>query len=90
MNRKIATKKVKIDQYKLKILQHKKESSARNAALRKEKDNISKNYQELKLKMTRFRDEEEKRLKELTNNSRNAAEKLKEYEKLGENILKTA
>lgn len=35
LNRKIATKKVKIDQYKLKILQHKKESSARNAALRK-------------------------------------------------------
>ena len=36
------------------------------------KDNISKNYQELKLKMTKFRDEEEKRRKELSNNSRNA------------------
>jgi putative methionine-R-sulfoxide reductase with GAF domain len=58
--------------------------------LRKEKDNISKNYQELKLKMTKFRDEEEKRRKELSNNSRNAVEKLKEYEALGEKILKTA
>jgi hypothetical protein len=35
LNRKIATKKVKIDQYKLKILQHKKECSARNTALKK-------------------------------------------------------
>lgn len=90
LNRQIATKKVKIDQYKLKILQHKKECSARNAALKKEKDNISKNYQELKLKMTKFRDEEEKRRKELSNNSRNAVERLKEYEALGEKILKTA
>lgn len=90
LNRQIATKKVKMDQYKLKILQHKKECSARNAALKKEKDNISKNYQELKLKMTKFRDEEEKRRKELSNNSRNAVERLKEYEALGEKILKTA
>lgn len=90
LRRKIDTKKVKIDQYKLKILQHKKECSARNAALKKEKDNISKNYQDLKAKLTKFREEEEKRLKELTNNSRNAVEKLKEYEALGEKILKTA
>lgn len=40
--------------------------------------------------MTKFRDEEEKRRKELSNNSRNAVEKLKEYEALGEKILKTA
>ena len=51
----IARKKSKIDLLKLKILQHKKESGARNNALKKEKDNISKNYQELKEKMNRFR-----------------------------------
>lgn len=77
LNRQIYTKKSKIDLYKLKILQHKKECSAKNNALRKEKENISKNYQELKEKMNRFREEEERRLKELTNNSRNAVEKLK-------------
>ena len=88
--RKISTKKSKIDLLKLKILQHKKECGARNNALKKEKDNISRNYQELKNKMNSFREEEERRLKELTNNSRNAVEKMKEYLTLGEKILKTA
>ena len=90
LDRNIIRKRSKIDLLKLKILQHKKESGARNNALRKEKDNISKNYQELKEKMNRFREEEDRRLKELTNNSRNAVEKLKEYLELGERILKTA
>lgn len=81
--RKISTKKSKIDLLKLKILQHKKECQARNNALKKEKENILRNYQELKEKMNRFRDEEERRLKELTNNSRNAVEKLKDYLELG-------
>ena len=76
-------KKSKIDLLKLKILQHKKECMARNNALKKEKENILKNYQELKEKMNKFREEEERRLKELTNNSRNAVEKLKEYLSLG-------
>lgn len=40
--------------------------------------------------MNRFREEEDRRLKELTNNSRNAVEKLKEYLDLGERILKTS
>ncbi len=48
--------------------------------------------------MTKFRDEEvimiiykkSKRLTELSNNSRNAVIKLKEYHSLGEKILKTA
>ena len=53
--RQMHTKRSKIDLYKLKILQHKKECSARNNALRKERENISRNYQELKEKMNRFR-----------------------------------
>jgi hypothetical protein len=40
--------------------------------------------------MLRFREEESRRLKELTNNSRNTVIKLKEYIKLGEKMLKTA
>jgi dynein regulatory complex subunit 2 len=40
--------------------------------LKKEKDNIARNYQELKNKMKVFRDQEAKRLVELVNNSRNS------------------
>lgn len=40
--------------------------------------------------MTKFREEESRRLKELVNNSRNAVIKLTEYKELGEKILKTA
>lgn len=75
---------------KLKIFQHKKECSARNLALTKEKDNIQKNYRDLKEKMKKFREEESKRLTELVNNSRNAVLKLKEQAALGEKLLKTA
>ena len=44
----------------------------------KEKDNIQKNYRDLKEKMKKFREEESRRLTELVNNSRNAVLKLKE------------
>lgn len=70
--RSIANKKAKIDLTRLKILQHSKESQLRNQTLKKEKDNIARNYQELKNKMKLFRDEEARRLVELVNNSRNA------------------
>ena len=56
--RSIANKKAKIDLTRLKILQHSKESALRNQTLKKEKDNIARNYQELKTKMKQFRDEE--------------------------------
>ena len=49
--RSIANKKAKLDLTRLKILQHSKESSLRNQTLKKEKDNIARNYQELKNKM---------------------------------------
>lgn len=56
--RNIDIKKANIDLMKLKILQHTKEFMARNTALKKEKENIQKNYQELKVKMMKFREEE--------------------------------
>ncbi len=40
--------------------------------------------------MTKFREEESKKLKELVNNSRNTVKKLTEYKELGQKILKTA
>ena len=42
---------------KLKKVQHAKEWNSRNQALKKEKDNISKNYHELKNKMMKFRED---------------------------------
>jgi len=57
---------------KHKILQHTKEYNKRNDALTKEIENIHKNYKELKVKMLKFREDELKRLTELTLNSRNA------------------
>ena len=50
--------KIKIEHMKLKIHQHTKESKKRNDALRKEKENMLRNYQELKAKMMKFREDE--------------------------------
>jgi len=82
--------KAKIEHMKLKIHQHTKESKKKNDALRKEKENITKNYQELKIKMMKAREEKNRRLTELVTNSRNADLKLKESLTLGERILKLA
>jgi len=52
--------KAKIEHMKLKIHQHTKESKKKNDALRKEKENITRNYQELKGKMMKAREEKVK------------------------------
>jgi len=75
---------------RLKIYQHTKECNLRNQTLRKEKDNIHRNYTELKAKMLKFREDEAKRLTELSLNSKNAVERLQEMVKQGEKILKIA
>lgn len=88
--REIDRLKAKIEHMKLKIHQHTKESKKKNDALRKEKENISKNYQELKAKMMKAREEKTKRLTELVTNNRAAGLQLKESLTLGERILKLA
>merc|ERR1719262_1143503 len=55
-----------ITHWKLKIQQNRQECEERNAQLRTEKDHIAKHFQELKAKMNRFRNEEKKRLTDLT------------------------
>ncbi len=82
--------KEKIQYWKAKIEQNAKECDARNDALKKEKESIAKHYQDLKSKMTKFRDEEGRRLANLTGNSKSCMDKLQSYRKLGEKILKTA
>jgi len=77
-----------IQHWRIKILQNKQESGERNAHLRTEKEHLLKHFQELKNRMQRFRDEERKRLTELTVNGSNCLGKLKERLTLGESILK--
>lgn len=74
----------------LKIQQNKKECEDRNNQVRKEKETIVKHYHDLKHIMANSRAKEEKRLGDLTNNSKACMDKLTEYQKLGEKILKTA
>ena len=51
---------------------------------------IFKHYHDLKHIMANSRNKEEKRLGDLTNNSKACMDKLTEYQKLGQKILKTA
>ena len=86
----IERKKNEIFMWKLKIEQNAKECEARNDALKKEKEKIRKHYQELKSKMSQFREDQSKRLVDLTTNSKNCMDTLKDYLKLADKILKTA
>ena len=70
--------------------QNTRECNARNTALLKEKEKIQKHYQDLKIKMQQFREDQAKRLTELTVNSKKCSDLLKDDQKLGEKILKTA
>jgi chromosome segregation ATPase len=88
--RKINRLKNNISYWSLKIDQHKNECEDRNQKLKKEKDSISKHSRELKKKMISFRDDEERRLVNLTMNAKNCMDKLYSYQKLAEKILKTA
>ena len=74
----------------LKIQQNKKECEDRNSNLKKERDTIVTHYHQLKKAMNATREKEEKRLGDLTTNSKNCMDTLKEYQKLGVKILKTA
>ena len=74
----------------LKIQQNKKDCEERNSQVRKERDQIMTHYHDLKRAMNTTREKEEKRLGDLTTNSKACMDKLKEYEKLGIKILKTA
>lgn len=76
--------------WSLKKQQNSKECTDRNNKLMKEKIQILKHYHELKRKMTLFREEESRRLTNLTKNSKSCMDTLKGYQKLAERILKTA
>jgi predicted Zn-ribbon and HTH transcriptional regulator/outer membrane murein-binding lipoprotein Lpp len=79
-----------ISHWILKRAQNQKECGDRNDKLLSEKVTILKHYHELKRKMTEFREEESRRLTNLTKNSKACMDTLRGYQKLGERILKTA
>lgn len=74
----------------LKIAQQKKECEDRNGKLKQERDKIVKHMHELKRQMNMTREKEEKRLGDLTTNSKRCMDTLRDYERLGTKILKTA
>lgn len=82
--------KEQIAYWSLKMKQNERECQERNQKLRKEKEMIVKHYHDLKKKMIQFRDDEERRLGNLTLNSKMCMDRLTEYQRLGEKILKTA
>lgn len=82
--------KEQIAYWSLKMKQNERECHERNHKLRKEKEMIVKHYHDLKRKMIQFREDEERRLGNLTLNSKACMDRLKEYQRLGEKILKTA
>jgi hypothetical protein len=88
--REIERLRIIIANWSLKKSQNAKECNERNSKLTKEKVTILKHYHELKRSMTQFREEEAKRLSNLTKNSKACMDTLKGYQKLGERILKTA
>merc|ERR1711988_688703 len=74
----------------LKMQQNKKECEDRNLCLLNEKQKIMEHYHSLKRTMASTRAKEEKRLGDLTMNTKKCMDTLKDYQKLGEKILKTA
>jgi len=88
--RKIDEWKVKNSFWSLRRVQNKKECTERNDALKKELRKLIDHYHALKKKMAHLREDKEKHLGSLSLDALNCTEKLKEYEHLGQKILKTA
>ena len=89
-SRNIERLKKENDKWRLKTAQNASECNTRNKALEKEKEKLNKHFQELKAKMAKFRDEESKKLSELTIYSKKCVDKLKDVVKLSETIHKKA
>ena len=74
--------------WKTKITQNQREAAERNARLQAEKDQISKHFQSLKGRLSKFRGGQSGRLSELTQVVAGTRGKLKGLETLGSSILR--
>jgi hypothetical protein len=76
--------------WQLKIEQNDREFTQRNSELNTEKMKIYNHYKKLKQNMNKQRDEKERHIGMLAMNSLKCMETLRDYQSLGEKILKTA
>lgn len=97
LNKQIELQKHKIERFQAKLsswrkitVQNESECKARNQALRTQREAIAKHCADLKLKMKNFRDEEQRRLRELTLLSREALQANNGKLEFAEKILKLA
>merc|ERR1711865_1104603 len=86
--RKCAKLTESLQHWRTKISNNMKEAESRNKALKEEKDKVIGHYQELKGRMNRVREGEDKRLTELTLNARRTIEDLSGKLNMSEKILK--
>ena len=90
MQRKCARLTESLQHWRTKISNNMKEAESRNKALKEEKDKVIGHYQELKGRMNRVRDAEDKRLTDLTLNARGTIGDLTDKLTMAERILKLA
>jgi hypothetical protein len=76
--------------WKAKLASNGRKCEARNAALKEERDTISKHFQDLKGRMNKFREREAQRLQELTINSQAAISALDARREKAERLIKLA
>merc|ERR1711998_655384 len=88
MQKRCARLQESLQHWRTKISNNMKEAEARNKALREEKEKVVGHYQELKGRMTGVREAEDRRLTELTLNSRKAIQDLTEKMNLAEKIIR--
>jgi len=90
MQKRCARLQESLQHWRTKISNNMKEAEARNKALKEEKEKVVGHYQELKGRMTGVREAEDRRLTELTLNSRKAITDLTEKLNLAEKIIRLA
>merc|ERR1711959_639277 len=88
MQKRCARLQESLQHWRTKISNNMKEAEARNKALKEEKEKVVGHYQELKSRMTGVRDAEDRRLTELTLNSRKSITDLTEKMNLAEKITR--
>eukprot|EP00960_Hanusia_phi_P059657 764244-Hanusia_phi.AAC.2 len=79
-----------LSHWRMKIASNVKECEERNRLMREERDQISRHFQELKLRMNKMRDEQSARLMELSLQSRKSVLALEGQKKRAETILRYA
>lgn len=88
--KKIQKTKNKIKLTCLKIIQIKKEFEDKNSRIKRENDEIARNFLSLKDKMFRFRNSQRKKLVVLVSNTKLATERLLQLKELGNRLLSKA